>query len=243
VALTIQSDREAFPPSWPYQGLDVREALPPLLRPGVLMDWASHQRWEDWAVSILAREGWTAEEVMATLSETAEEVRGWSPAAGAFAAFLESRLHVEDRPRAEPAWPSFAQCLDAWRDAAAAVPRPDLRPSPPEGLAEADRRWVQPAWSALALPVRRYLAARALASWCAQQGEGLRTTVHSVRVALLVLRVEAARVCVVAHAPLDRNRLREAVRATDLLLVHFASPEELARRWSRVEREASPPPP
>ena len=37
----VVSDPPAFPPSWPYEGLDARDALPPLLRPGVLMDWAA----------------------------------------------------------------------------------------------------------------------------------------------------------------------------------------------------------
>ena len=34
--------------------LDARDALPPLLRPGVLMDWPSLERWERFAVSVLA---------------------------------------------------------------------------------------------------------------------------------------------------------------------------------------------
>ena len=45
----------------------------------------------------------------------------------------------------------------------------------------------------LARPIRRWLAAKAFASWIALQGEGLRTTVAFLRVALGVLRAEAAR--------------------------------------------------
>ncbi len=241
VPLAIRDDPPAFPPSRPYEGLDARETLPPLLRPGVLMDWESHERWEGWAISVLSGAGCTAEEGVATLSRAAEEARGWTPAAGAFVPFFERGLAA---PRVvDPAWPGFAECLQAWRDAAAAVPAPGLVPSAPEGLDEADARWVRPAWPGLAPPVRRYLAARAFASWCALQGQGLRTTVHAVRAALLVLRVEAARVCARAGRALDAERLREAIRAADLLLVHLTSPDGLARRWSAVERLSAPPAP
>ena len=30
-----------------YEGLDVRDSLPPLLRPGVLLDWPSFEHFED----------------------------------------------------------------------------------------------------------------------------------------------------------------------------------------------------
>jgi hypothetical protein len=243
VPLAIRTDPPAFPPAWPYEGLDAREGFPPLLRPGVLMDWDSHDRWERWAVSILALEGPSAEEGVAVLSGAAEAARGWTPSDGAFGAFLEGCLAGRNREAVEPAWPTFEECLRAWRETAAAVPVTGLVPSLPEGLAEADTRWVRPSWPSLARPLRRYLAARAFASWCALQGEGLRTTVHLVRSALLVLRVESARVCAAAPGPLEPERLQEAIRATDLLLVHLASPEELARRCSAVERRAAPPSP
>jgi Fe-S-cluster containining protein len=239
----IRRDPPAFPPSWPYEGLDAREALPPLVRPGVLMDWDSHERWEVWTVSVLAQEGRSAEECLATLSSAAEKAREWTPAAGPFGGFFEGCLATPGSPAVEPTGLSFARCLRAWREAAAAVPIRDLVPSLPEGLTEIDARWVRPAWTSLARPLRHYLAARAFASWCALQGEGLRTTVHAVRSALLVLRVEAARACAGARGPLDAERLRDAIRATDLLLVHLASPEDLARRWTAVEREPAPPSP
>ncbi len=56
-ALRIVEDPPAFPADWPWEGLDARDALPPLLRPGVLMDWPSLERWERFAVSVLGR-GW-----------------------------------------------------------------------------------------------------------------------------------------------------------------------------------------
>jgi hypothetical protein len=118
------------------------------------------------------------------------------------------------------------------------VPHRALLPVAPEGLGDADDRWVQPAWPSLARPVRRWLAAKAFASWLALQGEGLRTAVLGLRVALGVLRAEAARGCTGAGRRLDAELLKEAFRRADLLLVHLADPEALARRLSRVEAPA-----
>jgi hypothetical protein len=100
---------------------------------------------------------------------------------------------------------------------------------------EADDRWVAPSWPTLARPARRWLAAKAFASWLALQGEGLRTTVVGLRVALGVLRAEAARGCAEAGRALDADLLKEAIRRADLLLVHLADPEALACRLSRCE--------
>ena len=115
------------------------------------------------------------------------------------------------------------------------VPHRALLPAAPEGLGDADDRWVEPAWPSLARPVRRWLAAKAFASWLALQGEGLRTAVIGLRVALGVLRAEATRGCAEAGRALDPELLKEAIRRADLLLVHLADPEALARRLSRSE--------
>ena len=123
----------------------------------------------------------------------------------------------------------------AWRLVADCVPHRELLPPAPEGLDDADRRWVAPSWPTLARPVRRWLAAKAFASWVALQGEGLRTTVAFLYVALGVLRAEAARGCSEAGRLLDVALLQEAVRRADLLLLHLADPEALARRLSRGE--------
>jgi hypothetical protein len=88
--------------------------------------------------------------------------------------------------------------------------------------------------------MRRWLAAKAFASWVALQGEGLRTTVASLRLGLAVLRSEAARGCAEAGRALDADILTEAFRRADLLLVHLADPETLARRLSRCESPDGP---
>jgi hypothetical protein len=246
-ALRIVEEPLAFPAEWPWEGLDAREALPPLLRPGVLMDWPSLERWERFAVSVLAEESRSPETALEILATAAEHARRWTPADGPFAPFFESVLALSLREPA-PAL-SFrgasvapgdeesagAGMTSAWQLVAACVPHGVLLPPAPEGLGEADERWVAPAWSALSRPIRRWLATKAFASWMVLQGKGLRTTVAFLRVALGVLRAEAARACTDAGRALDPDLLKEAIRRADLLLVHLADAEALASRLSRCE--------
>jgi Fe-S-cluster containining protein len=258
-AVSIVESPPAFPSSWPHEGLDARDALPPLLRPGVLMDWPSLERWERFAVAVLGDEGRSPEAALDLLAATAEEVRRWSPEDGPFGGFFESVLssrgtssesgpegstgaggsfgtgqtEVPQDDRSRSARPESLGV--AWRLVADCVPHRELLPPAPEGLDDADRRWVAPSWATLARPVRRWLAAKAFASWLALQGEGLRTTALGLRVALGALRAEAARGCAEAGRALDADLLKEAVRRADRLLVHLADPEALARRLSRGE--------
>jgi hypothetical protein len=117
----------------------------------------------------------------------------------------------------------------------AAVPD-DLRPPPDEhGLEEAFTRFVAPVWSTWSAPLRRYLAAKAFASWTAYQGRGLLSIVRGLQVALALVRVEAARECRNAAGPLDRERLLAAIRQADFILNHLAVGEDLASEWSKAE--------
>jgi Fe-S-cluster containining protein len=237
--LGIVEGPPGFPPTWPYEGLDARTALPPLLRPGVLMSWAAYERWENHAVATLARENLGPHEALLRLSALAERIRLWETGDGSFDAFLERALR-RDQESDEPPASAPVDVLEAWRTVAGAVPHAHLVQAPPAELAETDGRLVAPAWSSFARPVRRFLAARAFASWLALQGEGLRTTVAGLRLALGVLRAEAARGCREAGRTLDVKILTEAVRRADLLLVHLASPVALARRLSRCESQEPP---
>jgi hypothetical protein len=254
-AVRIVENPPAFPLIWPYEGLDARDALPPLLRPGVLMDWPSLERWERFAVSVLGDDARTPEAALDVLAAAAEDARRWGPADGAFEGYLVRVLSSRGTcsgPGPEgsaDAGGSFGtgqtevpqddgsgrSARLAWRLMANCVPHRVLLPPAPESLDDADARWVAPAWPALGLPVRRWLAAKAFASWVALQGEGLRTTVLGLRVALGVLRAEAARGCAEAGRPLAAAHLEQAVRRADLLLVHLVDPAALARRLSRWE--------
>jgi len=251
-ALRIVEAPPAFPAEWPWEGLDAREALPPLLRPGVLMDWPSLERWERFAVSVLAEEDRSPEAALDVLAAAAEKARRWTSPHGPFAPFFEGVLALspqEPAPALSFRGPSVAPgdeesagagMTGAWQLVADCVPRGAALPPTPEGLGAAAEQWMAPAWPALALPIRRWLAAKAFASWVALQGQGLRTTVAFLHVALGVLRAEAARASSEAGRPVDAALLQEAVRRADLLLVHLADPEALARRLSRGEAAEGP---
>jgi hypothetical protein len=238
-SLRILENPPGFPPSFPYEGLDARDAPPPLLRPGVLMDWPSLERWERFAVSVLGDEGLAPEAALGRLGAAAEEARGWTPDEGAFAGFfarvLESALAREGAGEELGRDPAPRRSR-AWSFAAGCVPRRALLPPAPAGLDGTAERLLAPARSTLGLPIRRWLAAKAFASWIALQGEGLRTTVAGLRLALAVLQAEAARGCAEGERVLDEELLKEAVRRADLLLVHLADPAGLARRLSTGER-------
>jgi len=244
-ALAIETDPEAFPPDRPYDGLDALEAFPPFLRPGVLTSWAAHARWEAHTASTLAREDLSPEDAVAALERVAEDARRWSLDEGPYDGFFERCLERAVEPPAGEAvgraWP-LPEASRAWNEAMESIPEGHPRPAPPLALSGSDGMagaglagLVSEGWEAHPRPIRRWLAAKSFASWLALQGEGLRTTVAGLRLALGVLRAEAARECRVSGRPLDGDGLREAVRRADLVLAHLVDPAHLARRLSRVE--------
>jgi hypothetical protein len=61
---------------------------------------------------------------------------------------------------------------------------------------------------------------------------------RSVTVAQAVLQVEAVRACAEPQARLDRERLKQAIRRADLLLLHYADPD---RWWRSADADAPSP--
>ena len=222
------------------EGLDAREALPPLLRPGLLLDLAGYRAWERIVIEIVATPG-TPEAALTKISAFTERVRAWTPRDGDLCEAID---------RAAPGRGSSPARIgrghgDGRRAAELAVDYEVVRASVPAGidttpapdrLDMTDARWVAQAWPQFSRPLRQFLAAHAFGNWCAYHGMGLRTVVRSLEVALAVVRVEAARLCATAERPLDEPLLIEAMRAADLLLVHLADPKALAARLSEVEQ-------
>jgi Fe-S-cluster containining protein len=213
---SIVEDAPAFPAHAVYEGLDARTAAPPLLRPGVFLGWDAHARFERHAVAILGSpDAATPEDALARLAADAERLRAWTVHDGAFDERLDDVLARTGAERL----PAPADDL-LIAEVQAAIPEA-LRPRPLEpGAVD---------WGSFAPVVRRYLAGRAFASWASVQGPGLRTSVRALQAALAVLRAE------VGPSSLDRSVLAEAIRRTDLRLVHLASPETLARSLGRCE--------
>lgn len=247
--LAVVSDPPAFPPTWPYEGLDARDALPPLLRPGVLMSWAAHARLEEHAVALFGREELAVEQALARLSAQAEALRGWTPALGRFDDHVARVIGDSDRaggPAAGGLESSLESWLAAWERVAALVPPGHPLPASPRGalgaVGETALGRVSPAVDAacrkLRRPVGRWLAARAFASWLPLQGNGVRTSIQGLRLAHGVLRAELARAAAERGEALDEEQLKQAIRRADLLLVQLADPLALARELGRCEARA-----
>lgn len=126
-----------------------------------------------------------------------------------------------------------------FQSAADSVPPGLAAPALPAGAEAGDRAWVVPRWAAFARPIGRYLAARSFAAWSAYLGEGLRTQVAMLAVALAVVRIEATREAARTARPLDEAALHAAIRAADLLLQHLADAPSLVRHHAGVERQST----
>ena len=113
--------------------------------------------------------------------------------------------------------------------ARAAVPPPWGWPPAPPDLEAAWWSAVAPAWPRFDDVLRRYAAAKVFASWAAYQGDGVAAVREVARMAAAVLRIECARQCLDTGGALDRERLTEAIRQSDLLLVHYADPRLLSQ--------------
>ena len=231
VPLEIVESPPAFPPA-DYDGLSVPdEELPPLLRPDVLMDADGYTAWERHMVAVCAAAP-DAESALATLWRDAGALRTWTGGGTALHDAV-ARLPRELVAAAPP--PTLGDGLRAHAEAMSCV-ADDMRPEPDEeGLAEAYQRFVREPWSAFSRPLRHYVAAKAFASWTAYQGRGVASIVRGLEAALALVRVEAARQCRNAGAPLDAARLKEAIRAADFVLNHLATGDALAEAWSSVE--------
>jgi Fe-S-cluster containining protein len=120
--------------------------------------------------------------------------------------------------------------------ARAAVPAPWTWPDPPEHLEGTWWSLVAPAWSRFDDVLSRYAAAKLFASWSLYLGNGLAAAAHTAQVAAAVVRIEAARQCGFYGRPLDRELLTEAIRQSDLLLVHYADPAMLAATPASTDR-------
>jgi Fe-S-cluster containining protein len=220
------------------EGLDASDALPPLLRPGLLADRDTYHAWERLIVETLDLDV-APEEALDRISAVTERLREWSPGRGELRAALESARIVGGIDGRASASRDDQLGAGWWEEAydvvRASVPAGITTLPAPTDVVPVDAALVQPAWRDCSRPVRRFLAAHAFGNWCAYHGMGLRTVVHSLEAALAVVRIEAVRLCAAANQSLDNDLLLEAFRAADLLLVHLSDPKVLATRLSAVE--------
>ena len=228
----------ADPPMCAGRSIDAFDATrtcPPLVRPGVLFDLPAYHTWELFVTRTFARQDLAPEQALALVATAAESIRSWTPTG---TPLLDLVQQATEFPRASAGGGRVN--LDAmarlFEEIAKSIPDGLPMPKLPVDLLATDARFVQPAWGDFARPIRHFLAAHAFGAWIAYQGEGLRTIVHALYAALAVLRVEANREAGRTARVLDADVLLSAIRAADLLLVHQASRERMARHLSTIER-------
>jgi hypothetical protein len=239
--LEIVSDPPAFPAMRKYEGLDARGEWPPLLRPNVLFDPDSYTRWEEHLVDVLGSPPMVdVENTLDRLARTAERLRCWTADDGPMIDWTERVLEHEHGGPAASFYAPYRSGA-AYHLVTSAVPDGLAPPEWPVQAMDSDSILVAPHWSRAAPVVLRYLATKAFASWTAYQGRGVRTQIAELFLTASILRIECARACAAAHAPLDRERLLEAVRASDWLLMHLADRQALTTALTVVEENASTP--
>jgi hypothetical protein len=224
------------PPAFPaasYEGLVITPRdWPPLLHPRMLMDHPGYSAWERHMVARCADREPSPEGVIVTLERDARLLRRYRPQHGsidqAVAALPPAFLGA-------PACADLSGSLARYTEAVGAAPDDMKPPADEEGLGEAYVNLVRHEWTRWSGPLKRYLAAKAFASWTAYQGRGVLSVVRGLEAALALVRVEAARQCRNAGRSLDDDLLREAFRSADFLLNHLAAGDQLADAWSRVE--------
>jgi Fe-S-cluster containining protein len=79
VSLAVLHSPLAFPVTAEYEGLDARDVLPPLLRPGLLWDLDGYSAWEEQAVSFLGTTRLRPDAALSQLGRVAGAIQEWTP--------------------------------------------------------------------------------------------------------------------------------------------------------------------
>lgn len=226
---------EGFPGAGTWEGLEARDALPPLLRPGVLCSFEGWAAWQRFVIEMLATRDSTPA-ALAAICGAAERLRAWDIGLGAFDRYALAVLAevgpavaAGASPPAIPP-PTRGEAAAAWDAALDAVPSLLAPPETPDWS-----RWAEAEldWHRHDRVLRRYLAARSVGAWVAYQGRGVRSWVRWLVLAWHVALAERCRP-VEPGSPTGSEAL-EAIRRSDLLLVHLADPQCLADTLSALE--------
>ena len=225
---------EAGPPlalEDPIDGLDAREALPPLVRPGLLADMDGYAVWEEAVVQTFLQSSDTAA-ALTTIEQATERVREWRPAEGPMTrAVTEAFTRRMVSPAIAPLSRSFAIVKE--------LTGPNPLMDAPDDFAVEWRRIQEDVGDVLRGPVSRYLAACAFGNWIAYRGQGLRSIVAWLRACHDVLRVQLVRHLPETRDGIEAAALVEPIRMADYLLVHTV--DSLAFGRAAVCFERQPP--
>lgn len=209
----------AFPASWPFEGLDVREAWPPFLRPGVLLGFDGWRELERCVVGRLTA-GPDVHSGLAAIEAALDTLAKWRADDSPITEFVRTsfaRVESAGSPRrvSVNARDVLAQSLPDAPNA------PDLPDGPP------GRRSFSTYPPDIDLALRRYLAARTVANWIVYHADDIRILGRYLRLCLDTVDLFALYRADVAEC--DPVAWLEAVRSSDLWLMHHCDPERIAR--------------
>lgn len=210
-AISIVEARSPLALAGEVEGLDAREVLPPLLRPGMLMDVADYGRFETACLRTLG-EGVDAGISLQRIASAGEDIRTWRPGDEPLASRIDRAF---DRARPGGDTSALSRGFELTRSLTGPHPHMDVHPHFASRWTEISRTGGDVLQQVLA----RYLAAATFGNWMAYRGQGLRSTVEWLRACYDILRVQIVRE---ADHPStsSRDALIRALGAADYLTVH-----------------------
>jgi Fe-S-cluster containining protein len=229
--LTVVEARPPLELPPPLDALDATEALPPLIRPGLLCDMDGYQAWEEAGVATFARDDLTFTECIDLIAAATEIVRRWRPGTESLAsrvatAFRTANLRDAADDGAQRRTIARVAALTAGRAA-------DIAPND-----EFEDQWAARAADRIGSVdrvMKNYLAARLFANWIAYQGRGLRSIVEWLRTCGAVVRHALLdRLVCSGSMPVEADCV-ESVRTADLLLLHVLDTAAFARHVAIME--------
>ena len=208
------------------EGLDVTNALPPLLRPGMLMDHPGYDAWEDLVVQSFAGAR-NIDEAFAVVTGATERIRRWHPKDGSLQQAVREAF-------AGPLVRTDCDLLSAGFQVLARITGPHPLLAMPSDLPGAWRGVVEAHGDLLDTPLRKYLAASVFANWVAYRGQGLRSVVEWLRACFDVFRLQLTRACA-RDQVFTRDLVLGAFRDADYLVVHTVDSLAFGRAIAAVE--------
>ena len=209
----------------PLDGLDTREALPPLLHPSMLTDDPGYAVWEHGVVAEFSRRA-SSRQALNRIASATDSLRDWEPTDGALDVAVRDAFAAAEEET--PRWlPSLLPLVQSLNRGAVVV-------SDGEGLNE---RWtqLQPPGGTVDRVISNYLAARAFGNWIAYQGRGLRTVVAWLHACYDLVRLLAVRAADERGSLVMVHDVVEAVRQADYVMLHTIDSQAFARALTDIE--------
>jgi hypothetical protein len=229
---------EARPPlrlELEMEGLDARNALPPLLRPGLLCDFDGYATWEQAGLALFARPHCRSTTCLTDLAAATDVIRRWTPGACSLSDCVLAAF--DEKSAGASAWACHDRAMRRVARLAAGSIGDDLLPIP----------HFEEQWNARAgtdaidwfdVGMKNYLAARLFGNWIAYQGQGLRSIVEWLQTCAAVVRHFVLQRLRRSGLPLDRAVFIESVRSADLLLLHVLDSGSFARDAAPLEQSS-----